>query len=269
MLSKEELLYAPMLKLKRARHHINDLNRRVESFLARKPFVLMERHERKASRATYRVKIKEAVPPEFSLIVGDAFHNLRASLDLTLFGLAGHLAPDIHFPIPKKPTAEALKAAIKKAHVQVAGKKVVEAIDRLEPHKDGVGVGLYLIHTFDIQDKHRLLILAGQSAAVITGSDSDALLRGLIPANTPTGVVFTFDAPENTKLLTVHQRYVTRHLPDSENEAKVQPTFAVTFGEGEILRGIPLVELLTRAAKETEWVIAEIVDAFLHPDNKI
>jgi hypothetical protein len=73
-LNTEALMYAPLLKLERACQHINDLNTKVCDFLARKPFVFMERHERQAGRKTYFVKVKEPIPKGFSLIIGDAVH---------------------------------------------------------------------------------------------------------------------------------------------------------------------------------------------------
>ena len=267
MPTADELLCAPLLKLERARDHIKDLNARVNQFLAKHPFVLMERHQRKAGRTTYSVMAKESIPPELSLIIGDAVHNMRAALDMALFGMVGDREPKIHFPFPKEPTPEALKRAIKEGHVKVAGKKVVEAISSLEPHINGKGIALYCIHALDIQDKHHLLILAAQRAAVVTGSPSGRILREVLRPNTPDGILIVFDAPENANALTINRPYVTHGLPDSENEAKEQPAFAITFGEGEMLAGTPVVETLVDFAKEADRAVRELVTAFLDPNN--
>lgn len=268
MPTADELLYAPLLKLERARQHINDLNARVDEFLATKPFVLMERHERKAGRTAYYIKVKQPIPPEFSLIIGDAAHNIRAALDIVLFGMVGDREPKIQFPFPRDPTPEALKRAIKERHVEAAGEKVVETITRLEPNASGKDIALYLAHALDVQDKHRLLILAGHRAAVIIGYEGDELLRGIVPDDTPVGSIFVLYALENADAFTIERTYATRALGDSENEAKTQPPFAITFGEREILRGIP-VGALAISAKEAERAVRELVSAFLDPDNTL
>jgi hypothetical protein len=84
MLTADELLHAPGLKMERARHHINDFNTRIDAFLAERPSKLIERFQYQAGKRTLRVKAEKPVSEDFSLIVGDAIHNLRAALDLTL-----------------------------------------------------------------------------------------------------------------------------------------------------------------------------------------
>lgn len=268
MPSAEELQYAPYLKLQRARDHINDLSARNDAFLAERPFKLIERHHRKAGKTTYRVKADKPIPPEFSLIIGDAIHNMRAALDLVMFGMAGEIAPDIYFPFPKN--ADRMEAAIKKGHVQAAGKKVVEAIRLLKPYPDG-NFGLNVIHALDIQDKHRLLILAGQRAVFTIGSGNDAILKPLLGENAEAAASthVVLNGPEDTTLLTFHRRYTTRDLADSEQEAKVQPAFVITFGEGEITapQPVPVLNALVSCANEAHAAVDTVIKAFLDPEN--
>ena len=128
MLSKGKLQRAPYLKLERAKHHINDLNRCIESFLAEKPFKLMVEVRADACELALRTQVKKAIPAEFSLIIGDAIHNMRSALDVTLYPMARGTAPSpdkIQFPFCKG--FNGLEGAINRGQVKFAGKKVVEA----------------------------------------------------------------------------------------------------------------------------------------------
>ena len=70
------------LKLERAKHHIQDLNRQVGKFFASGAVtVTIEEYPERAQRAVVR-KTNKPVPNEFSLILGDAIHNARVVLDL-------------------------------------------------------------------------------------------------------------------------------------------------------------------------------------------
>ena len=264
MRTADELKFAAGWKLKWARHHINKFVARSNAFLAERPFTLMERHQRKAGKTTYRVKVEKTMLPEFSLIIGDAIHNMRAALDIVLFEMAGHVEPKIAFPFPDKP--DTIKAAIKERKVRAAGEKVVEAITRLQPYPTGEHL-LYFIHALDIQDKHRLLILAGQRAVFTTGSGNDKILGPMLREYPKPGVNIILDGPEETNLVTIRRPYVTRDLPDSENEAKVQPAFTITFGETEIFSGNPVVNILRGLTDEAEAAVDAIIAAFLDPAN--
>jgi hypothetical protein len=51
--SKEELLKPSLLKIGRAEHHINDLNRQLDAYLAQKPLRLMTLGDPDASQETH------------------------------------------------------------------------------------------------------------------------------------------------------------------------------------------------------------------------
>jgi hypothetical protein len=261
-----ELLYAPRLKLERACHHINDLNGRIDNLLAERPFKLMERFRRKVGKITYRVKAEKTVPKEFSLIIGDAVHNMRTALDMTLFAMAGNIAPKIHFPLAKEATG--LKAAIKEGYVKSAGKKVVEAICALEPYPGGKGTPLYTVHALDIKDKHRLLILAAQRATFVTGTPNEAFLKPFLKSPPRPGITIILDGSEDKDILTVKRGFVLRDMRDTEQEAKIQPTFVIAFDEDEALPGLSVIQVLRTCAEEVNRAVETLVNAFLDPDNK-
>lgn len=271
MISEETMLYGPTLKLERAYHHISDLAARSDAFLAQRPFVLWERHERKANRKTLFVKQGKPIPPVFPLIVGDAVHNLRAALDHTLFMIAKDRSPKPHriqFPFAKDDAPGTLRNSIKEGQVEFAGKKVVEAIEALRPHPSGNG-GLYGVHFLDIQDKHQVLVLTDVKALIRAGEPEEALLKDTTDYPMPAGTTMVFaGSPGDDALMILENfRYATRDLPDSENETKVQPAFAISFSDREALAHQPVVETLRVAAEETRVAVQAMIEAFYDPGN--
>lgn len=162
MISYDDPTSGPRLKIERAKHHVNDLNEQLDAFLARRPFKLVVRYKPKRSQAILAVKTEEAIPPALSLVIGDAVHNLRSALDLTLYAMAHAKSPSPHkiqFPFPRK--KEGLEGAINSGHVKFAGENVAEAVRRLQPYPDGNEL-LCGLHALDVRDKHWLLILASR-----------------------------------------------------------------------------------------------------------
>jgi hypothetical protein len=267
----EELGRAPRLKLKRAKQHITDLSGQVDAFLAQNPFKLITVFEPAKNRVALRTKAKIPIPQEFSLIAGDAIHNLRSALDLLMYSFAKDRSPRIDkiaFPFPK--TAQGLKDTIANAQVQFAGKKVVEAVTALKPYPNGNKI-LSGIHELDIRDKHRLLFLTRRVPKIT----ADILGEGGLPFFGP-GVLI-FQTPEDQDLLVVNDawgsmaarmRAIIQHKGTWEEEAKFQPTLDITFAEGLPTFDVgPLVATLRVCADAVDEAITLLIEAFLHKDN--
>jgi len=73
-----------ILKLTRARSHIEDLEARVRTFLDSEPCDL--EHVAVAGGLGLRLRVKTPPPPELAAVVGDAVHNLRSALDTSFVG---------------------------------------------------------------------------------------------------------------------------------------------------------------------------------------
>lgn len=67
------------------------------------------------------------------------------------------------------------------------------------------------------------------------------------------GVRVLFDV-EDRDILTVHRRYVTRDLRSTEQEAKVQPSFVITFAE-EGLAPCAVTDVLTACVAEADTAV--------------
>src|SRR5690348_16101577 len=122
MRSLDSLLRPSLAKIKRAKHHIDDLNQRISIFMAEKPYRLMIRHDFDAGHQTVFTEEKASIPEDFPLIIGDAIHNLRSALDLLMFSMIGNKVanPDIpQFPIGR--SEHSFIGAMKSRQVKLAG----------------------------------------------------------------------------------------------------------------------------------------------------
>ena len=268
MLTAEELVYAPQLKLDRAVHHINDLKARADAFLAEKPFKLMRHYRPQTGETALWSKAEKPIPPGISLVIGDAIHNLRAALDLALYPMAKDRADKpgrIMFPIAKDDTSKALTDAMKEGRVKFAGKKVVEEIERLQPNPTGNPM-LWGIDALDKSDKHRLPILIGSAPAFTPESGSDKALAFVLGDN-PKGVTVILLGTETEP--NIFRGPPTPSLPDfGEQEAQTQPPFFIAFGDRDApFTYLPVLDQLVKGVHQTARAVDALVGAYLDPDN--
>lgn len=271
MPTSQELLYAPLLKLQRAEDHINNLNTQIIAFLAMKPFQLVLQCRPHAGQAALRTKTKIPIPPEFSAIIGDVVHNLRSALDLTIYQMAVGKAPKpdkIQFPFDWGDSAETFATACKKGQVEFAGKKVVEQIEVLKPSKTGNPV-LFSVHALNIHDKHRLLVLTRNIPNFVGGKSAniDAFFAQF-GMNISQGATIRLAAPENEDLFTFNCAFEGQTPEnDFEQETDLDPTFTISFSDGQPIVKREVVESLIECTKEVRRAVDLLVTAYLDPAN--
>ena len=249
---------APLLKLYRAKEHIRDLDREISAYLMLSPFQLVIAQYPEIAQKQLRIETNPPIPSEFALTIGDAIHNLRAALDILIFGLIGSLADhprNIQFPFCKD--ADSLESAIAVRQIQLAGERVVSAIRSLEPYPDGKH-DLHAIHDMDIRDKHKLLMPVGRNAAM-SEDDLREIEPRLLPAERK-GVAFVFTGGgEDPIAMKINIEGVeSSELERIYEPAKVQPAFSICFGQGEPFAFRPVVPVLTHLAAKTAHAITVI-----------
>jgi len=149
-------------KVKRAKEHIDELNRIFTAFAGTKNYVVVIDYEVKTGRYFLRVRSAKSLPEQFAFVLGDAIHNLRASLDYAMSEMellwTGERTTFTKFPICG--TKNALITAINSGLAQdKAPREVYECIqDVIKPYRRGNGEALWGLHLLDIMDKHELLI---------------------------------------------------------------------------------------------------------------
>jgi hypothetical protein len=265
-----QLTTAPRLKIERAQHHINDLNRCIERLIANGTIYVSATEYMKRNQIAISAKTKKHIPDSVSLLVGDAVHNLRTALDILIFGMIGDRAKkpeNIQFPFAKR--AETLVSTMTNRETELAGKKVVAKITEIKPYPGGDEL-LAGLHILDIQDKHRLLVPTIQqisltprdilAVAPTTGIGYGAGYGDKVAIQGTTGTI-TLPGPPAwgwTKSVLGVPHSVERHI-------KIKFPPSVSFGGGECFSSRPIVEVLHDIAVRVSDVVDELADAYLSP----
>lgn len=186
----------PKLKVNRAKRHISEINSEIRGFLERDPDVSVVESYRDAGQYTCTYSFNDAVPDEWTTIIGDAIHNLRSALDhlaVDLVRLNNKSTKRVYFPFCDG--RDSLECMIKNRHINRAAPDVVDIIRSLKPYHGG-DEALRALHDLDIADKHAPLIdirrrvheiyVEIMERAVITGSCTNAMVQSV--AKRTTGV---------------------------------------------------------------------------------
>jgi hypothetical protein len=156
-----DLFIEAKLKAQRAEKHINDLNAILGEFTKRKTHEVVIEHDPHGGDDLLKVRSIESLPTDFILTLGDAIHNLRASLDYAIneieFLTIGERT--IYTAFPARDTRDSLISAINGGLKQKAPKEIIDCIvDGIQPYRGGNGASILALHALDIEDKHRLLL---------------------------------------------------------------------------------------------------------------
>lgn len=263
-------------KLARAEQHIDELDRQIGNYLAQAPFKLVTHRRYKDGEVAFRTKTETSIPEDFSLIIGDAVHNLRAALDLLLYVLAKERTPRperIQFPFPKTNGAGSLTKLLTDGQVSFAGSKVADAIRSLDIHP-GEGKILHAIHQLDIRDKHHLLILSKATTSLNLEFLSRLGISGRLKVNMGAGEMnlelgylgaLLIPMIDNVDLLRC--QVPPSDLLDTQFETETQPSFEIIVEQGQPLGGRIVVDALREAAKAIRSALNDMTIGYLDPHN--
>jgi hypothetical protein len=263
-----DLTFAPRLKIERAKRHIDDLNARVEKLIASGALYTAVTEFRQRNQVAIEARIRSPIPPEFSLVVGDAIHNLRSALDLLIFAMIGEKAkkPDnVQFPFGKN--LAGFEDACVRRELELAGKYVVDELYKLKPYRDGNKL-LAGIHVLDIQDKHRLLIPVAQQQGLSVRQIKSVAPHAAISASpgyedsvfikgTSGQVIFSGPPAWGWTKTAIG-------FPVSiEHKSKAPIPVTVGFGDEEFFNSEPVVPKLLEMADHIAEVIENLAQAYL------
>lgn len=164
-------------KLARAQEHAQTIKNEVRSWADRSPYSVIPQANAECTRYSLVLRVNEPPPLQrWTLMVGDCFNNLRASLDHLVYAIA------VHEAAPKPPSNEGrLRFPITNQRAyfdsEVAGGRlgtisdpVRAAIEDVQPYKrthPDFPPLLSILRDLNNRDKHKLLRLA--YGAVATG----------------------------------------------------------------------------------------------------
>lgn len=256
------------LKIAWAKHHIMDLDGKVDAYSAQHPLRIFRSFDGKTSQVTYTVKTEIPMPDEIPLIIGDAIHNLRSALDLLVYELVGDKCEtarqrgQIQFPFSK--SSQSFGATIKTRQIHLAGEKVVKEFHNLKPYPGG-NEKLYAIHTLDITDKHKLIIPTSANVGLTFSEFREAMpempfrSKKNVSLVLSDGTRFTIDVPR--PLGNRRTRRAAQMKTAPERKTKFKPTSNVCFSESQPFPMQPVVATLVALTKEADRVINAITDA--------
>lgn len=206
-----DLLYGVRAKIGRADEHLETFRAEAVAFGSRQPYRIVVEPNEDSTQYMARVDFTEQPPlTRWSLVLGDAVHNLRCALDHLVYALAifesGQDPPpresNLQFVIAEAPD----DFAERRRHIKSLSQDAQAAIQRLQPYnrpQTAQRAPLLLLDELDKIDKHRLLQIArvvpGATQCKIQGlrSGQGNILRGRFSAledGTPF-VVLMLDEP--------------------------------------------------------------------------
>jgi hypothetical protein len=226
----------------------------VAQFLSGQPFQIVVTEEPKSGDLVYRVKIHTQPPLQWAAVIGDAIHNLRSALDLLVWQLvlANGGTPDTATAYPISKSA----ATFEKTMVRVKGlsQEAQNLIRATKPYQGGNEV-LWQLHQLDIVDKHHLLVPVGAAHRNIV-VDVSAELRRLKPDwEIPAMPLALRPADRQYPLQDGAELFRVMAAARSSADMSPQFTFEIAFGEGDIVRGEPLVPTLQQFATSVQDVV--------------
>lgn len=151
--------YGPRLKVRRAKHHIDELER----IFARYITANMKRvrsQEKSQPRKRASRQFGSTLPEHVPTIVGDAVHNLRVALDhaYSLLVEANNMSGTGYTRFPFGRDIQSTLGSINGTKPNAPSDLIInEIMHEIQPYAGGQ-LSLYELHRLDITDKHQTLL---------------------------------------------------------------------------------------------------------------
>jgi hypothetical protein len=263
-LSYSDITDAANLKIERAKHHINDASLQINAYLEKRPLRLVCEFDSKAYSVAHYIEVNEPVPKCVALTIGDAVHNLRAALDMTIFAMIGDKSTKpwtIQFPIARR--EDTLVSTMTSRQTNLAGENVVNYIKGLKPYHGG-SEWISGLDDLDVTDKHKLILTVANTAslapALVAQINPSLQLRDYQRLVLPIGGgLTTVYNPKSRD----ERRILSRKYKIAKQEMNPQPTFEICFGESHPFRSTGVITTLRLLTAEIEKIVDGLAKAFL------
>lgn len=239
----------PRLKAERAEHHIRHLDEIFRHFIHANTRRLI----RKDKTNTREARVTD-LPRHTKTVLGDAVHNLRASLDHAYCELiranGGTPLNQSYFPFHS--TRQAAKGSVNghKPRGATPSDKVIAAIlDDIQPFEGGKG-NLYGLHLLDRTDKHSGLIPAVRimrAGTAIVRNEEGRVAQIWHDLNiiSPDGYQGDFIGIADGWTAAMHN-------------ADKKPAFDICFAEGQPFEGESILQMIANLAKLVHAALATL-----------
>lgn len=248
------------LKYARAVHLANELRGRIDEWAAAET-LLARVHQVDMHTIEFRLILRREPPiEEWSLILGDALHNLRSTFDnvvwalATLDGAVPKYAQKVTFPV----TSSQLHWEQRVKTLESIPADLLERLRTIQPWATATDRNeslLWLLHQFDIADKHQGLIAASLhfKRLLVGGFDLDRGSLDALNASPLTYETRKTPAPfEDDALLLTVRSALQPLIAGRDYRARVDAQFAVAPDEQHMTLLDSLIGDLI--ARTREWL---------------
>jgi hypothetical protein len=238
------------LKVERAKKHVIDLESAWSAFLKTNPYEIVPKDDPQAAERTYFLRQAKEIPSNISLIIGDVLQNLRSALDHVAYHLAvvnsasAKTLATTYFPIFPGPVEY---HAGKGRKIDGLRQDAVKAIDSVEPYGGGKGDLLWVLHTLNNVDKHKLLLTALPDLAAHSISPSQ-FAKGNFPKPFPMHLLPGVLVAPSTKSFPLKAGDPLLTITHAEMQNQMQFKINPAFENPRIVRGKPVF-----------WVLHEMI----------
>jgi len=231
-----------LLKIERADVHISEINERLRvSPDSYGPSLHVD--SKTGKQFLYYGLTDSRLRSDIALIVGDAIHNLHCALDIAysaavrVLSLGGFDYSRTKFPLANdRKHLESLLT--KTAKIDPSSPLFQLLVERIKPYKGG-DVDICAIHTFDIDDKHHLLIPM-LTATAIEG----------VKLQNEDGSIDCYD------IVLTRPNFYREVVPFGANfKDHGEVRFKVTFGQGTPFQDLEVVPILNRFSRKTKAIV--------------
>jgi hypothetical protein len=160
-------------KLKRAKENIVNLHYEIEGFFNESDYPAIPQDDRETLLKAIEYHKNRIVPPRFSVLAGEAIHHLRSCFDHVVWHFStGPKQNDtpVDFPVCSKRPVKPKEISRFDGKIQrITNSAVRDLIERLQPYNAAHPLDdpLFIIHDFDIVDKHKELLLCFSAGSIM------------------------------------------------------------------------------------------------------
>jgi hypothetical protein len=242
------------VKIDRAKTHLDDFDRQVKDIKAACRDAVVGKRDENQSEYVFCIERVPTLDPVLSATLGDAIHNLRASLDhlawQTIIAAGGQPSDNTNFPILDVPPTPDRFGRSRPQIPPGISTKLREILDEMQPYKrtNPATHELFVIHHLDIGDKHRQLLVA------IVGVTSLAWFGELKPVAVNVGPYE--DGAEICRFLRSN---------GGDTEDQFQPTISFDVRRNEPIAGGPWSQMLSAShlvRRSLTYIENEVIPRF-------
>jgi hypothetical protein len=249
-------LLSTMVKIERAKEHVRNLQSEISTFWGSNKYTITPEDDPETGDEVFRFHGNLELPLNWSVIIGEALHDLRSALDHLAWQLVDAHSPgkgskSTEFPIFD--SSEKYETRVK-AKIKGASDKAIDIAKSLKAYKGGNDI--FFVHALNIIDKHRMLVTTGMArfAIIATGqydrTDAEGRKHFVFRSggSISTAPVFLEEGAEVYRI-----QAASKNAPGVDMNP--QFSFDIAFNEPTVIQGGPVVGTLYHLAEVTRETI--------------